>query len=119
MTVRKEGVNKGKLFWTCPLKEDVRCKFFAWDADWRKAAAKTAGAGAGAGWGGGLLMGGRSVTVSLQWLSPEQFALEHFPLDQTLTAVLRALPGAECDPADARQWRVPFASHAALKQVPF
>ena len=58
------------------------------------------------------------VTVSLQWLSPEQFALEHFPLDQTLTAVLRALPGAECDPADARQWRVPFAAHATLKQVP-
>jgi hypothetical protein len=117
MTVRKEGPNKGKLFWTCPLKEDVRCKFFAWDADWRKA-----GAGSncnGAGTSAGTPLGGRNVTVSLQWLSPEQFALEHFPLDQTLTAVLRALPGAECDPADARQWRVPFASHAALKQVLF
>ncbi|KAF8481541.1 hypothetical protein JB92DRAFT_3037519, partial [Gautieria morchelliformis] len=32
-TVAKEGVNKGRVFWTCPNSEKARCGFFEWDDD--------------------------------------------------------------------------------------
>ena len=30
-TVVKDGVNKGRVFWTCPNSEKARCGFFEWD----------------------------------------------------------------------------------------
>lgn len=30
-TVTKDGVNKGRVFWTCPNSEKARCGFFEWD----------------------------------------------------------------------------------------
>ncbi|KAH9985783.1 DNA topoisomerase [Russula compacta] len=30
-TVKKEGSNKGKLYWSCPNSQAAACKFFEWD----------------------------------------------------------------------------------------
>jgi len=48
-TVRKEGPNFGRLFFTCSNNGNNRCEFFAWDE---------AGSGAGGGAGGGGGSGG-------------------------------------------------------------
>ncbi|GJJ12157.1 hypothetical protein Clacol_006398 [Clathrus columnatus] len=37
-TVVKEGINKGRKFWTCPNSEKARCQFFEWGDEGTKSA---------------------------------------------------------------------------------
>jgi hypothetical protein len=110
LTVKKAGPTQGKQFWTCPLKDKLKCNFFLWDSEYRTSVSKQRLETVSS-----HKLTDRQITVSLQWHSPQRFLVDFLPFDARLPALLKSFKDAEFDSA-LRKWYMPFTDHLSFKE---